>query len=99
MLSWWNGRHVGLKNRSPERGVKVRVLLGVPFIFALACATVTSPAPPASRNVIGGDCEKVSKTPNTDSEWSSSCYCALTDNQFNQCIDGWVKWHDSNSGD
>ena len=95
MPLWWNGRHANLKNWSSLRAVKVRVLLGVPFI--LACAGY-SPALKTGEPVhktledISG-CKEIDVTPNNDEEWGAFCYCKPTEAEFSQCIDDWYKWH------
>ena len=92
MPSWWNGRHASLKNWSPERGVKVRILLGVPFLLILACA-----AGPLNGNLSADEtvkgCEDVIGVPTTSEEWAYACYCAPDDDAFTYCIDNWTSWH------
>lgn len=76
--------------------MKVRILLGVPFLLMLSCSTG-----PLKRNLVVtktpelGGCESISEAPITDSEWSTLCYCTSTDEEFSRCIDNWTEWHNN----
>lgn len=90
MTSWWNGRHAGLKNRSPKRGVKVRILLGLPFL--LSCSILRHETVGVTETHFDG-CESIDLTPDNNEEWASLCYCAETDKGFSDCIDAWHQWN------
>lgn len=90
MASWWNGRHAGLKNRSPSRGVKVRILLGLPFLM-LSCSHW--PLVPGTTETYLNGCESIDVTPDDNEEWSAFCYCTGTNESFGQCIDDWADWN------
>lgn len=87
MASWRNW-FTQLAQTQCRKAMKVRILLGLPFIFILSCA----PGAGVTETQFDG-CESIDTTPDDNEEWAVFCYCQKTDEKFTQCIDDWNEWN------